>query len=226
MATTAKRWKALARLTVMVAALAAVALPAPAMADPDDLPYGPDTCIQGLVWREARSGDTVCVTPEFRSRTAAENANPAANKEPLGGTYGPETCKQGFVWREAFDGDTICVTPDIRAANLEANAAAESNYQRNQPGEEPATDDDGSNVVFEITGSGTVYSIDIDPGGRVATENTAVPFKTTATVPDDASLLQVIAVTKTGEQGCRITVDGVVVVDQAPGTSAHCVFAP
>lgn len=225
MATTAKRWKAPARLTVMVAALAAVALPAPAMADPDDLPYGPDTCIQGLVWREARTGDTVCVTPEFRSRTAAENANPAANKEPLGGTYGPETCKQGFVWREAFDGDTICVTPDIRAANLEANAAAESNYQRNQPGED-ATDDDGSNVVFEITGSGTVYSIDIDPGGRVATENTAVPFKTTATVPDDASLLQVIAVTKTGEQGCRITVDGVVVVDQAPGTSAHCVFAP
>lgn len=224
MATKAKFWR-VARLSMIVAALAAVALPAPAMADPDDLPYGPDTCIQGLVWREARTGDTVCVTPEFRSRTATENGNPDANKDP-NGAYGPESCAQGFVWREAFNGDTICVTPAIRAENLAANAAAESNYQRNQPEEEPdVTDTDGPNVVFEITGTGTVYSIDIDPGGRVATENTAVPFKTTENVTD-FSLLQVIAVTKTGSQGCRITLDGVVVVEQAPGTSAHCVYAP
>jgi hypothetical protein len=117
-------------LTVAVAAVAA-AVPAPALADP--LPYGPDTCIQGYVWREARTGDTVCVTPAVRDRTAQENANPTLNRNPNGGAYGPNTCLQGFVWREAFDGDTICVTPDIRSQTLADNAAADSRYQRNQP---------------------------------------------------------------------------------------------
>ena len=43
----------------------------------DALPYGPDTCIQGYVWREARASDTVCVTPEVRARTAQENETAA-----------------------------------------------------------------------------------------------------------------------------------------------------
>lgn len=210
----------LVRLSISLAALAIV-LPAPAVAEPD-LPYGPDTCIQGLMWREARTGDTVCVTPNFRSRTATENASPDANKDP-NGAYGPESCAQGFVWREAFDGDTICVTPAIRSENLAANAAAKSNYQRNQPGSN-STGDGSAEVVFEITGSGTVYNIDADPGGRMASENTAVPWKRSTSVGPDVQLLQIVAVTKTGEQGCRITLDGTVVVDQAPGTSAHCVF--
>ncbi len=58
----------------------------------------------------------------------------------------------------------------------------------------------GSNVVLEITGSGTVYSIDIDPGGRVATENSAVPFRTSIAA-EPGTLVQIIAVTKTGESG-------------------------
>ncbi len=61
------------------------------------LPYGPDTCMQGFVWREARSGDTVCVTPDVRSSTAQENAQSRQNVEPNGGAYGPTTCKQGLV---------------------------------------------------------------------------------------------------------------------------------
>lgn len=211
-------WR-LARASTILGALALV-LPVPAMAGPEDLPYGPDTCIAGLVWRNARSGDTVCVTPAFRDRTAVENGNAGANKDPLAGS-GPESCSQGYVWREAFDGDTICVTPAIRSENLAANAAAESNFQRNQPGQAPA-DDGTATVVLEITGSGTVYTIDTDPAGSRVAEGTVVPFSRTMNVGPETHLLQIIAVTKTGSQGCRITVDGVTVVDQPD--NAHCIY--
>jgi hypothetical protein len=90
-----------------------------AHADPN-LPYGPDTCLQGFVWREARTGDVVCVRPEDRDRTAWENATAADRRDP-GGPYGPNSCKPGFVWREAFDGDAVCVTPDTRRENLQWN---------------------------------------------------------------------------------------------------------
>lgn len=103
----------------------------PVAAEP--LPYGPDTCVNGLVWRDARPGDTVCVTPQVRDATAQQNADPRANKVPGGGAYGPETCNPGFVWREAFDGDSICVTPQLRADTLAANAAAASNRAASAP---------------------------------------------------------------------------------------------
>jgi hypothetical protein len=212
-------YKRIASLLLAITAVA-VANSTTAVADPNDLPYGPDTCTQGFVWREARTGDTVCVTPAVRTRTAQENANPSANKEPGGGASGPDTCKQGFVWREAFDGDTICVTPGERAQTKADNAAAESRKQANQPRKSPASN--AGNVVLEITGTGTVYSIDIDPGGRVATENAPVPFKKTISA-NPGDLVQIVAVGKTGDQGCRITVDGAVVVNQGAG-NAHCVY--
>ena len=62
------------------AAFAGIAAQVPAQADP--LPYGPDTCIQGFVWREARPGDTVCVTPDVRATVAQQNSTPGANKDP------------------------------------------------------------------------------------------------------------------------------------------------
>ena len=92
--------------------VAATAFPSPASADP--LPYGPETCRAGYVWREASPADRVCVTPEARSRTAAENAAAPTRIQPGGGAYGPNTCMAGFVWREAFPGDVVCVTPEIR----------------------------------------------------------------------------------------------------------------
>jgi hypothetical protein len=77
-------------------------------------PYGPDTCTQGYVWREAQPDDHICVTPETRQATRDENALAASRREPTGGAYGPNTCKPGFVWREAFPGDQVCVPPDRR----------------------------------------------------------------------------------------------------------------
>jgi hypothetical protein len=36
--------------------------------------YGPDTCVQGYVWREAVQDDHVCVTPETREQAWQDNA--------------------------------------------------------------------------------------------------------------------------------------------------------
>lgn len=117
--------------TAALAALPAAVLTAPASAEP--LPYGPDTCIQGFVWRDGRPGDHVCVTPDVRSQTAAQNAAAAANREPNGGTYGPNTCKQGFVWRDAWGGDQVCVVPAVRDQAATDNAAAASRRQTSVP---------------------------------------------------------------------------------------------
>ena len=76
--------------------------------------YGPDTCLQGWVWREASPTDHVCVTPQTRSQTAYDNTQATARKNPNGGPYGPDTCLQGYVWREAFTNDHVCVTPATR----------------------------------------------------------------------------------------------------------------
>ncbi|PZG71885.1 hypothetical protein C1I97_38090, partial [Streptomyces sp. NTH33] len=76
-------------------------------------PYGPETCRQGYVWREAVPGDRVCVTPATRDQTRYDNGQ-AANRRLGYGAYGPETCRQGYVWREAVPGDRVCVTPATR----------------------------------------------------------------------------------------------------------------
>ena len=84
--------------------------------------YGPDTCIQGYVWRDAFPGDHVCVTPDRRDQAADDNRQAAARREPGGGAYGPNTCRQGFVWREARQGDVVCVTPRVRTLTAQDNA--------------------------------------------------------------------------------------------------------
>lgn len=45
-------------------------------------PYGPNTCLQGFVWREARADDLVCVTPESRARAKADSARATATRKP------------------------------------------------------------------------------------------------------------------------------------------------
>jgi hypothetical protein len=88
-------------------------------------PFGPDTCAQGYVWREAIPSDHVCVTPDVRSRTQQENSTAASLRDP-NGAYGSNSCKPGYVWRNAFNGDAVCVTPDIRSQVAAENAAGPS----------------------------------------------------------------------------------------------------
>lgn len=78
-----------------------------------------DTCKQGFVWREAQISDHVCVTPQTRARTRAENYAGGRTTVP-----GSDVCKQGYVWREAVRTDHICVTPQSRAAAADDNRHA------------------------------------------------------------------------------------------------------
>ncbi len=77
--------------------------------EPTPLPYGPDTCKDGYVWRDTIPGDHVCVRPASRTAAAHENAIAGSRVNPAG-AYGPNTCIVGFVWREAYTGDKTCVT--------------------------------------------------------------------------------------------------------------------
>lgn len=86
-----------------------------------DCAYGPDTCVQGFVWREAGPNDRVCVAPDIRDQTRADNAQAGARRSPNGGAYGPDTCLQGYVWREAFPGDHVCVVPATRTRAAQDN---------------------------------------------------------------------------------------------------------
>jgi hypothetical protein len=89
--------------------------------------FGPDTCIQGFVWREAGPDDHVCVPVrpvDVRAQTRSDNTQAAARRSPTGGVFGPDTCLSGFVWREAFPGDQVCVTPETRAQAARDNSLA------------------------------------------------------------------------------------------------------
>lgn len=91
-----------------------------------NLRYGPDTCRQGYVWREAVPNDHVCVTPKTRSQTAYDNSQTAARIQPGGGAYGSFTCRQGYVWREAVPNDYVCVIPKTRSQAAYDNSQAQN----------------------------------------------------------------------------------------------------
>src|SRR4051812_9436177 len=105
-------------LAALVAALLVGLAPATAGATGD---YGPDTCLEGYVWREARPTDHVCVRPPVRKQARADNAA-AASRHGAGGN----ACITGYVWRAAFPGDLGCVVPSVRARASADNAAADS----------------------------------------------------------------------------------------------------
>jgi hypothetical protein len=203
-------------VSAAVVAAAAVAPLPPASAQP----FGPDTCINGFVWREAAPGDNVCVTPAVRDATAAQNAQAVANRDP-NGAFGSNSCKQGFVWREAFNGDVVCVTPEVRAATKADNAQAASRKVANQPKPTPAG---RPTVVFEVTGPGEVFNIVTDPPTSQVADHTPLPWTRTINVDPNEDMLQVVATGRDGQPGCRITLDGQVVAEQPIGGSAHCIW--
>jgi hypothetical protein len=127
-----------------------------------DLPYGPDTCRAGYVWREAFTGDTVCVTPEIRTQTAADNAQADARRDPNGGAYGPDTCLSGYVWRVARPDDLVCVTPETRTQVAADNAQATTRWQAFAPGTHTVALDVGQLLRRR---SDKYYTDTCNPGG-------------------------------------------------------------
>ena len=81
-------------------------------------------CLMGYVWRQAYSGDYVCVTPGQRTQAASDNAAAAGRIQSGGGAYGQYTCQQGYVWRQVVPDDYVCVTAAERAQAAADNAQA------------------------------------------------------------------------------------------------------
>lgn len=127
----ARKGRQIAVMAFSVLALGASvlgSLAAPTAADASTGPYGPDTCQNGFAWRDAGTGDHVCVTPTSRGQAAYENGQANYRRNPSGGDYGAATCRDGYVWREAYSGDTVCVTHDRRAQVADENAQAPYRY--------------------------------------------------------------------------------------------------
>lgn len=95
-----------------------------------NLPYGPDTCKSGYVWRDAIPNDHVCVTPASREQAVLDNSLRASRISPADHTYGPETCIPGYVWREVVPSDRVCVTPQVRDQTRVENSQFETNRAR------------------------------------------------------------------------------------------------
>ncbi|MGW0591548.1 hypothetical protein [Streptosporangium sp. NPDC002607] len=95
---------------------------APSRTNPARNVWGPNTCTDNYVWRQADASDYVCVTMETRLQTLEDNA--AAASRWTDGPFGPRTCVQGYVWREAFLGDQVCVTGDRRTQARQDNNLA------------------------------------------------------------------------------------------------------
>jgi hypothetical protein len=219
------------RLTVgAVSAAALTSFGVGPLASADPLPYGPDTCAQGYVWREAIPSDHVCVTPDVRTRTQQENAAAAGLRDP-NGAYGSNSCKQGYVWRNAFNGDAVCVTPNIRDDVAAENAAASSHLAPKQPApqqpgqQQPAQP---SEMIWEATGHGDVYTIVVDDGKTTQTMNAPkLPFTRTEVMTASPGHVYQIVVTGKGDAqaGCEISYQGKVVASQpVANSSAHCVW--
>jgi len=116
------------RFLSLAALLLALLIHGPASAAAP-LPYGPDTCKNGFVFREAYPDDHVCVTPGVRQRVAQDNATARDRVQPGGGAFGPDTCKTGWVWREARAQDHVCVSTQQRTQAANDNRLAYSRQQ-------------------------------------------------------------------------------------------------
>jgi hypothetical protein len=95
--------------------------------------FGPDTCMEGLVWREACGpNDHVCATPVTRTNAQQDNRQAASRVSSTDHSFGPDTCIQGFVWREACgSSDHVCVKPEVRDIAAHDNASRE--HRRKHP---------------------------------------------------------------------------------------------
>ena len=81
--------------------------------------YGPNACAAGYVWRAADDQDYVCVTPDVRAQTLADDADQDKRHRP-----GSKGCAGGYVRRDAFPHDEACVTAAVRNQARSDNAAA------------------------------------------------------------------------------------------------------
>jgi hypothetical protein len=93
--------------------------------NPARLVFGPNTCADDYVWREADDSDYVCVTPDTQALTLADNM--AARMRRMANS---DNCISGYVWREAFPEDHVCVLPSTHSQAATDNAQAGSRLKK------------------------------------------------------------------------------------------------
>jgi hypothetical protein len=144
------------------------------------LPYGPDTCVSGYVWRGAWPEDHVCVTPQLRDQAAADNSQAAARHLP-----GSDTCVSGYVWRGARPEDHVCVTPQNRDQTAADNAQANTRRAAAQPtAPAPANPSGGIYLVRKQDGQATADPVPSGGAGGVDPQ-AAINASGNAAAPDD-----------------------------------------
>lgn len=127
-------------------------------------PYGPLTCIQGLVWREAFDGDGICVTPARRTETWQQNANAGVGatgglKPNTTGTGGggttPAGGDQGGAVLGGINAQRAANGCGPLASNGQLNAAASRHANDMQTSGVTGHDgSDGSNPATRIADAG------------------------------------------------------------------------
>lgn len=95
--------------------------------------------------------------------------------------------------------------------------------------EETSTSTEPTGTVrFEVSGSGTAYSIDWDPGENGKADrktNVDLPWSAEFPDPGDVLVYQVVIVGGS-DVGCRILINDKEVASEPPGGSAHCSYTP
>ena len=164
---------ALLPVWAIAATIAGGVLATPAHADGGCIPGNQ----AGMVPRQARPSDMVCVSPDIAALVQQENANKDAGYAG-GGAYGPLTCISGLVWREAFDGDGICVSPARRTETWQENANAgvgNTGGLKPQPGSNP-----GGGPATQGTGSPDAALVNAVNDARLHPEGDDPPAPTGA----------------------------------------------
>jgi hypothetical protein len=187
----------LARLSATAIAVAGVAAPVVAHAQP------PDDCIGQFIWRMASPSDHVCVGGGMAHEVHVQNLHPNANK-----VSDTDTCVSGFVWREAFDGDTVCVTPDFRAQVRADNAAGPSRKVKTAPPPQQ-TGQHTVHLAIDTFNTSRLVHFQIEPPGVDEQWNSTAPWSRDMTIGPNTTSLGLKGWSSGPKVRCTLDVDGV-----------------
>jgi hypothetical protein len=82
-----------------------------------DLPYGPDTCKLGFVWRDGTQNDRICVTPERRQKVADDFNTARTRTQPRSGNPMLDVGGECLPVLKS-SGETVIVCVDQKEADL------------------------------------------------------------------------------------------------------------
>ena len=125
--------------------------------------YGENACASGYVWRNAYSGDLVCVDPGSRDQAERDNFEGPSRIDQASSP----SCVSGYVWRVAIDSDLVCVEPWVRDQTAAENSQAESRKAINVYSEYDCVD----GYVWREAFEGDLVCVTFEESQQVAEDN-------------------------------------------------------